>query len=1556
MLAVLLSVSLPLSPALASTTPAPVTSEGLQKFSLAKQTELESILLLKNEARSGGGQKMLPLSLQTDRLAVFGRGQSVNVNGSSGSGTVAGAFTYTFLEGLQALQSSPPLYSAVATGGTWNTSVEYPGKWGVRQSSGTGWNMSSPIQTPENKYADAAVAAAAAEIDTAVVFLSRQVGTEEMDRASHPPQPSDWYLNPSELTMVAQVTNEFDNVVVVISTAGSLDMTWLDFSWMRDGSDDYYSVNGMYTGPKSGDVSSNAAKIKSIVWSYGGGSYYGLALAELLYGVESFSAKLADTITYDWYDHFTSNNFGGHQTYANNGAGIHFNNGADMGTINGLNDPIGVYQEYIYSGHRYFDTFMGNLPADRDPVLFPFGFGLTYADFRFDGMSVAYANDEVTVTATVTNRAGLTGKEVVEVYVSAPNDKRLDQPYQKLVGYAKTGELAAGESQTVTVAIPLYEFASYDEASAAYILEEGLYKVRVGNSSRHTDVAGALQVVNNGADIVVETLSGRLTLGQGGSEDNQALFDGVRLNSRTTRSVTLKSWNGGTRVVGVSSMAERGGDTDVQAVTITGADVSRADHSADEPDYIPGTAPDGKAYTLQAVKDGDIALRDFVAQLTTDELVAFLSGGVGSGPAQSYSDDAQVSLTANNNAAALSKPSASGARVTGAGSSRGLQRLGIPSLTYADGSAGISISQAIAANLGVDRNPGYARAAGMACTWNPELQYQWGVSIGKEMRAINVDVWLAPSVNLHRNPLNGRNTEYYSEDPFLSGAVAANAARGVAEQGVTVCLKHFAGNDQEQYRRGFHTPASVQAGASKDAYNTITSERALREVTLRPFEMAVKTDRVMAVMSAFNKINGQFCASSEDLLTHILRGEWGFRGFVVTDWGDYDEIAHAADEMRAGNDMIMSGVHTRYSIPAQIRNGLNGVADYDSVPTDPPVGAVHPLTKTELERNASRVCATILHSLNAFDSDGRYNTNVLNAAIPYHVSRPLAIQTTELPEAVVGVPYAAVKTNPLLAAGHEGTASYVFSVDPESADALPQGLTLRGNGEITGTPTAETAGTYRVTFRAADDQNRAVTKTLALTVKDIVLKTRALPDFRVGVPVRQTIEALAAGAVRYSVTGALPAGVSLDPDTGLLSGTVAPSDVGRQFNFIIRAASGDNTDALPCHMIVKDYIDIVTTPEDRITIVRGTSGVTITTSATRNLTGDTFVGALTGSLPAGMTFRASDLRINGTPTQTGVFPVTFRVELASDPSIQISKDYVIEVIEDTAPDTLKILTDTLPFGQATVPYSAHIAAAGGAGTKSFSLVPAQSSETLPTGLAISNAGVLSCRPALRESGLYKVAVRYAAGTESVVKTFLLYIGGVLTAQPAAGTRLDAEVGAPFDRAFRVTGGFSGDYTYALDTAVGDALPAGLTFVSQDDYTAAISGVPAPGTQGIYDIAIAVDETFAGSPVGTVLYYRLEVGADRNISLDGRLTIKWEQAEEEGPVYAPAFSVTAHEPISASLYVASYDAIGRLVDVKRSAVTLEAGGSARLQASVERGGAAAAYRFFIWDEDAAPLTS
>ncbi|MDE7285247.1 MAG: beta-glucosidase, partial [Lachnospiraceae bacterium] len=213
---------------------------------------------------------------------------------------------------------------------------------------------------------------------------------------------------------------------------------------------------------------------------------------------------------------------------------------------------------------------------------------------------------------------------------------------------------------------------------------------------------------------------------------------------------------------------------------------------------------------------------------------------------------------------------------------------GIYSVFYKDGPAGVG-------------EMAWPTEMLMACAFNKKIWYEFGNAVGVECEKEQVDIWLAPAVNLHRHPLGGRNFEYFSEDPYLTGICACEVTKGVQENHpVLVCPKHFAVNEQETFRRG-------NSAKGYDAVDSIISERAVRELYLKPFEMLVKEAGIACLMTSFNKINGVFTAGNADLCTYILREEWGYQGAVVTDWGDVDVVVDGADAVAAGNDIVMPG-------------------------------------------------------------------------------------------------------------------------------------------------------------------------------------------------------------------------------------------------------------------------------------------------------------------------------------------------------------------------------------------------------------------------------------------------------------------------------------------------------------------------------------------------------------------------------------------------------------------------------------------------------------------------
>lgn len=1391
------------------------------KFSLSKQMELESIILLENKPCGSG--TMLPLSPEKP-IAVFGNGQLETNTGGGGSGGSMGAFRLSFMTGLRELGAkfAPELAEFYAEklaegGGSFKTVHGWDNSdaaiWGTPQFSNSGWNNAAPIATPElmldggEIVADGIIARAAELTDTAVFFISRTVGTEEMDRGI--PQPSDWYLNPSEKTLLRQISARFDNIIAVINSSGSTDLSWTQSEELEP-------------------------KLKALILSYGAGSYYGSALAELIYGKENFSAKLADTLTWEIDSHHTMRNSGGSQSYAQNGTKNGFGDGGrNYGALNGENDPVSIYQEYVYMGYRYFDTFCG----ENDPVAYPFGYGLSYSQFEFSNFALERDGDRLTFSAEIKNISETAGKEVLELYISAPNSGALDQPYQKLVAYAKTKKLMPNQSQKLTLDFTLYDISSYSEAGAQYVLEAGDYLLRAGNSSRSTHVAGVISVTEN---VITDTLTNRLSLDKcnpRGDGTNQAEFDALRLNSRKAPDKSIR--NAERDTMEISALGEN------QRTNISQADVP-ALNPRTEKETKTGTAPEAYAATLQSVVAGETSVSDFTAQMTDEELMYFLAGGCGVGVETFYSDDSAVSLTHLK-----SKPSEPNSYVTGAGTSRAFPRLGIPSLSYCDGSTGVPVGHNIAENLGLDPNPAYPRAPGIGCLWNPELQRLWGKTVAKDMRAVNIDIWLAPSINLHRNPLNGRNAEYDSEDPVLSGIIAQNVACGVAEEGVTVCLKHFAGNDQEQFRRGRHTKMSEIDGTSLDAINTISSERALREITLKPFEMAVRNAPVRCVMSAFNKINGEYAAASRDLLLEILRGEWGFEGFVVTDWGDNDEVANGADELENGNDMIMSGMHVRYSIMNQILNGFGGISDYDGVHTGTDKDTHHPLSRKALERNAQNVLHTIMNSKNIYDG-GKYNTGFIGSSdARYHEKTELRILTAALPAATVGTEYSLIKPTPIIAAGDEGTSRYRFS----TSGNIP-GITLHGNGKLTGVPTE--SGEFEITIRVDSDFGYAE-KTLTIAVRDITITPETLPGMRLGVYYDKTISALGKGNVALSLIGSLPDGIAFEPDTGRIHGTPANSAKDKDFSFTARATDERGLSVQTEYTVhVSPEID-VTIPPCESAVFEAGEDIYIPIVPNRKEFSDMYSFDIAyGELPAGLRvggFIWMGYSISGSAAAAGEYDFGIRVIVQhSYPEVSVVVPYKITITEPTD-KALELKSKMLPAGKVHEIYSKKIALSGGSGQKTFTLLESRTSEKLPAGFALSEDGQVTCAPMASDSGVYAIGVRIEDESAYIEDEVLLHIAGALIASPETGETLHADAGKPARFVISASGGFTEEYTYALNP-LSSALPSGLKLTVNSDYTAEITGTAE--SAGEHTIIIDIDESFSGSPVSTTVVYKLIV--------------------------------------------------------------------------------------------------
>lgn len=656
---------------------------------------------------------------------------------------------------------------------------------------------------------------AAGNTNTAVYVLGRVTGGEECDRRL----TDDFYLLEGEKHFLDQLCQAFSKVILVLNVNGMVDLSWIN----------------------------TLPQVKAILFAGLPGEMGAMGIARVLSGAVSPSGKMAFTMAPDYKDYPTAEDFSYNKDepdsileYKDYGLDARAN-----GSTGFEKSPVTVYKEGIYLGYRYFDTFGGN-------VLYPFGFGLSYAKMEIQDVTVSLKDPGIQVCALVKNGSDpdekIAGREVVQVYVSKP-EKSLDQPYQEFVGCKKTLPLFPGKTEPVAIFVPWRELASYDEKSQAWLMEAGDYVIRVGNSSRNTIPAAVLRLT---ASVVLEKTGRALAL-------NPANEGKIPFLSSKSRKIPYE-------VPG-------------ESVPVLLA----------EPERI-------KINKTFDIKETSEELSDLPKKMTVPELAVLANGygpglpfgGMGTSASSSiqYEDGTDIGVSTHKTG-------------TPGYISPGLMKYGIPSVYYKDGPAGVG-------------KIAWPTEMLIACSFDEDMAYAFGAACGQEADELLVDSWLGPALNLQRNPLGGRNFEYFSEDPFLSGLLGAAIARGAGENcKTTVCPKHFAVNEQETYRRG-------SLKKSIDAVDSILTERIAREMYLKPFEMVIKTGQVRTLMTAFNKINGVFAAGNKDLCTKILRNEWGYDGVVVTDWGDMDIVVDGADAVAAGNDVIMPGG------PPVIRQVLKG--------------------------------------------------------------------------------------------------------------------------------------------------------------------------------------------------------------------------------------------------------------------------------------------------------------------------------------------------------------------------------------------------------------------------------------------------------------------------------------------------------------------------------------------------------------------------------------------------------------------------------------------------------
>ena len=823
---------------------------------LSKEAAEEGMVLLENENQA------LPLA-QGSKAALFGTGSYGTIKGGTGSGDVYNRYTISVYDALTSTYN----ISNMAWWGEYLKTFEEKKAQAAEEKKDNDY-----VKYTQGRFggADSFLAidqaltqsdmdkAKAGGVMTAFYTVSRVSG-EGADRTIG---KGDYELSEVEYNNIKLIAKNFDKCVVLLNVGGVVDTKF--FSEIE-------GVDGLVLMSQAGMEGGNA-------------------LADILTGKTTPSGKLTDTWAKNYSDYPAATTIG------------------DNDGDNKQED----YKEGIYVGYRYFDTF-NITPA------YEFGYGKSYTSFDVEPLTVAADENNVSVTVNVTNTGDTySGKEVVEVYFSAP-DGSIEKPYQELAGFAKTDNLAPGESQKLTVTYKTTEMSSYDEAKAAYVMEDGDYIVRVGDSSRNTKVAGVLTLDK---DVVTEQLSNQLTLDKNWKDLSKT---GKTPYSYKDEAAQIKA---AARIALPSAKIKTENNAskidEKKVTTYLTADAAK-DYKAAENEVVETVDAVPANTKLIDVYDGKVSMESFVASL----------------------DDTQLANLANGISGASTSGDTWGAdanSVTGAAGETSqlyFNSLGIPNTVEADGPAGIRVT---AETTDKDGNAVYNYCTAfpigtlLAQTWNTDLVNRVGKAIGEEMVEIGVTLWLAPGMNIHRDPLCGRNFEYYSEDPALTGYVGSAITAGVqSNKGVGVTIKHYITNNQE---------------TNRSAVNTSVSERTLREIYLKGFEMVVKSAQPMAIMSSYNKVNGTYACENFDLLTSVPRGEWGFDGMVMTDWGAGNR-AGVDTMMHAGNDLVMPRRTQDRMIAALQGNPVGTTADPNLDKT---------LVRGDIQKCVSRVLTMIMRS------------------------------------------------------------------------------------------------------------------------------------------------------------------------------------------------------------------------------------------------------------------------------------------------------------------------------------------------------------------------------------------------------------------------------------------------------------------------------------------------------------------------------------------------------------------------------------------------------------------
>lgn len=789
-----------------------------EAFANAQEVNLklaeEGFVLLKNENAA------LPMN-KGARISVFSK-NSVNLSyGGSGSGGFDTSNNKNLYESLNdaGFVTNPTLKSF------YESSQSGPVRTANSSDLDNGDNQKiATAETPQSKYTDAVKNSYADYSDAALVVITR-IGGEGFDLPRYQGDsegavsPDSHYLelDQNEIDLLTAVTDgTFKRVVVVFNTPSSFEATFL----------------------KDSAYAAFADKIDAAVWIGFTGSNGITALGEILNGDVNPSGRLVDT----WAADFTKN-----PSFVNFGTGClpDTTDKYDGGMYYSVD-----YEEGIYVGYRYYET-RGETDGEdwyNANVVYPFGYGLSYTTFDWTVGDASASEIElgttITVPVTVKNTGSVAGKDVVQLYASAPYTLGgIEKAHKVLVGFAKTKLLQPGESETVTVSFDPYSAASYDYRDAnsngfsGYELETGEYTLYVSRNAHESEKAIAL---NLAADVQIGT---------------DPTTDSEVVNRYTDSEDFLDSdWQLDTML----SRADWEGTWPTPQTAQQHAGTDRLYEEIRSEEHNNPTDFDSEEYPWFG-EEPTLTLRDLLPSAEAE----------GYEPVVSYDDERWEELMMGCDEEEMIALINNGAYHTLA-----MESVGLPATIHGDGPSGFTCFMS---KEQVNGTCQYVSEPVMASTWNIDLMNELGEAIGEEgtigdkATGQPYSSIYAPGVNIHRSPFGGRCSEYFSEDPFISGMMGAAEVQGIQSRGVLPTVKHFVANEQETHR-------SIGGDLSW------LSEQALREIYLKPFEYTVKLGETRGIMTSFNRIGTRWTGGDYRLLTEILRNEWGFNGLVICDF------------------------------------------------------------------------------------------------------------------------------------------------------------------------------------------------------------------------------------------------------------------------------------------------------------------------------------------------------------------------------------------------------------------------------------------------------------------------------------------------------------------------------------------------------------------------------------------------------------------------------------------------------------------------------------------------